>query len=148
LSAIPRVELGRRLRREFERFQFEVRTQAVWESGTTWGRVTDVSRNGLFIELAEPPGFGAHFTANLALNVPLQLHCVVRRVVPGRGIGVSLAVPAESKKRFEALLTALSLGADPAATAAKAQRSGSPRPTAKLTAVAVAAGAGATRHKN
>ena len=108
-----------------------------------------MSRNGLFIELAEPPGFGAHFTANLALNVPLQLHCVVRRVVPGRGIGVSLAVPAESKKRFEALLApALSLGADPAATAAKAQRSETPRPTAKLTAVAVAAGAGTTRHKN
>jgi len=139
LSAIPRMELSRRLRREFERFKFEVKTFVIWQSGKAWGRVTDISRNGLFIEITESPGLGGHFTAHLALRVPLQLHCLVRRVVPGRGVGVGFAVPEESRERFEALLTALSLNADPIASAAKPQRSESPRPQTKL---ALAASAG------
>lgn len=144
MSAIPRVELTRRLRRQFERFKFEVKTQVVWESGKAWGRVTDVSRNGLFIELDEPLALGVNVSVHLALNVPLKLNGVVRRPVAGRGIGVGLSVPEESKKRFDALLKALSLDADPAAAAAKASRGDSPRPAARA-AVAVAAAAAARR---
>lgn len=143
MSAIPRVELTRRLRRQFERFKFEVRTQVAWESGKAWGRVTDVSRNGLFIEINEPLALGVNVSVHLALNLPLKLNGVVRRPVPGRGIGVGLSVPEESKKRFDALLKALSLDADPAATAAKA-RGDSPKPPARA-ALAVAAAAAARR---
>lgn len=134
MSAIPREELSRRLRRQFTRFKFEVNAEVVWQSRRSWGRITDVSRNGLFIEMAEPPCLGARFAAHLALNVPLKLNCFVRRMIPGRGIGVVLSVPAQSRRRFEALLLALSAGADPAATAAKALRPEPPRPLAKAAA--------------
>jgi PilZ domain-containing protein len=134
LSAIPREELSRRLRRQFARFTFQVKAEVVWQAGTSWGRVTDLSRGGLFIEMAEPPCPGTHFTASLALNVPLKVDCVVRHVIHGRGIGVALSVPEQSKKRFEALLLALSAGGDPARTAAKAPRPEPPRTMAKAAA--------------
>lgn len=137
MSTISRMELSRRLR-QFERFKFEVKTFVEGKSEKAWGRVTDMSRNGLFIEMSEPPGLGAHFTAHLALNVPLQLQCVVRRIAPGRGVGVGFSVPAESKERFEALLTALSLNADPTATAAGAPQTESRREASKLAAAAAA----------
>jgi hypothetical protein len=131
VNPMPRRELSRRLRREFARFHFHVAAEIVWQSRKVWGRVTDVSRGGLFIEMADPPCLGAHFVTQLALNVPLRVNCVVRRVVPGRGIGVAMSVPEQSRKRFEALLLALSAGADPAATAESVPRLENPRPKAK-----------------
>jgi PilZ domain len=145
LSAIPRQELSRRLRRQFARFQFEVNAEVVCDSNKEWGRITDISRTGLFIEMIEPPAVGAEFVAYLALNLPLKLHCSVRRVVPGRGVGVAVTVPMQSKKRFEALLQALLAGADPATTAAKIPQP-QPPPIAKVTrAVAAAAAAAGKR---
>ena len=136
MSAIPREELSRRLRRKFTRFKFEVKTELEWQSKRVWSRVSDVSRNGLFIEMPDPPGVGTRFAAHLALNAPLYLNCVVRRVVPGCGIGVSIAVPEESKKRFDALLTALALGAGPATTGARVPHGESPRAAVKVAAAA------------
>ena len=134
VNPIPRRELSRRLRREFARYQFQVKAEILWQSRKVWGRVTDVSRGGLFIEMADAPCLGAHFTANLSLNAPLRVGCVVRRVVPGHGIGVELSVPEQSRKRFQALLLALSAGADPATTAASAPRTETPRTVAKAAA--------------
>jgi hypothetical protein len=134
LSAIPCNELSRRLRRQFERFQFEVNAEVAWQSRKVWGRITDVSKSGLFIEMAGAPEPGQHFSVSLALNVPLKLNCTVRRVVPGLGIGVSLSAPESSKKRFEALLLALSAGGDSAAAAAQAPRPEPPRTLAKAVA--------------
>ena len=142
MSAIPRQELSRRLRRQFARFQFEVNAEVVCESNKEWGRVTDISRTGVFIEMVEPPAVGAEFTAYLALNLPLKLQCVVRRVVPGRGVGVAVTVPPQSRKRFEALLKALLSGADPATTAAKIPQPQPPPVTKPTRAVAAAAAAG------
>jgi hypothetical protein len=122
MNPIPRRELTRRLRREFARYQFQVRAEILWASRRVWGNVTDVSRSGMFIEMAEAPCVGAHFTLQLALNEPLRLGCVVRRVVPNLGVGVVLSVPEPSRKRFHALLVALSGGADPATTAVSVPR--------------------------
>jgi hypothetical protein len=127
VNPIPRRELTRRLRREFARYQFQVKTEILWQSRKLWGTVTDVSRNGLFIEMADAPGVGDHFTAHLALNEPLRLDCVVRRVVSDLGVGVSLSVPEQSRRRFQALLLALSAGADPATTSAKIPQAEPPR---------------------
>ena len=134
MNPIPRRELSRRLRREFARYQFRVEAEILWQSRKIWGRVTDVSRGGLFIEMADAPCLNAHFTANLALNTPLRVNCVVRRVVPGFGIGVAVSVPEASRKRFQALLLALSAGADPAVTAVTVPRSEPPRTLAKAAA--------------
>ena len=134
MSAIPRNELSRRLRRQFERFQFEVNAEVTWQSRRMWGRITDLSKSGLFIEMAGAPEPGQHFSVSLALNVPLKLNCTVRRVVPGLGIGVSLSAPESSKKRFQALLLALSAGGDSTTTAAKAPRPEPPRTLAKAVA--------------
>jgi len=43
------------------------------------------------------------------LNPPLTLHCVVRRVEPGRGIGASVkTTEADGDSRLKALLNSLS----------------------------------------
>ena len=148
MSAIPREELSRRLRRGFERFKFTVNAEIVWQSQKKWGRVVDVSRSGLFIQMDEPPARGTRFSAHLALNVPLQLNCEVKRIVPGLGVGVAITVPETSKKRFEGLLLALSFSSDPAATAAKASFPEPPRPAAKSMAVmALAATAAGSARK-
>jgi len=145
LSAIPREELSRRLRRGFERFKFTVNAEVAWESQKKWGRVVDVSRSGLFIQMDEPLARGVRFTAYLALNVPLLLNCEVKRIVPGLGVGVAINVPESSKKRFEALLQALSFSSDPAVTAAKASFPNSPRPLAR--AAVAATGSGSARRR-
>jgi hypothetical protein len=147
LSAIPREELSRRLRRGFERFKFTVKAEVVWQSHKKWGHVVDVSRSGLFIEMDEPLARGTRFTAHLALNVPLPVNCEVKRVVPGLGVGVAIAVPQASKNRFEALLQALSFSVDPAATAAKANFPDAPRPKPRAAVIAMAAAASASGRK-
>jgi hypothetical protein len=117
-SAIPREELFDRLRRSSTRYQFRVQTEIVWQSRRAWGRVVDISRGGMFIEVDTNFRLNSTFSAFLALNVPLQVDCRVRRVVPGRGIGVSLTVPRDMKARFDALLLALAFGTDSASTGA------------------------------
>jgi hypothetical protein len=134
VNPIPRRELSRRLRRESARYRFSVAAEITWQSRKVWGRVTDVSRTGLFIEMSEPLSVGANFVMNLALNEPLRMSCTVRRVAENRGVGVALTVPEQSRKRFEALLLALSAGADPAVTAASVPLPDKPRSLAKVAA--------------
>ena len=131
MNPISRRELTQRLRREFARYQFQVRAEILWASRRVWGNITDVSRGGMFIEMAHAPCVGARFTVQLALNEPLRLNCVVRRVVPDLGVGVVLSVPEQSRKRFNALLVALAAGADPATTAANIPGPDRPRTIAK-----------------
>ena len=104
-------------RRVSPRYQFEVDIEIEWGSRTVWGRVMNISREGMFIELDDALEPGAKFSGNLSLNVPLRVMCVVRRIVPQYGIGVSFVIPEQAdKRRFEALLIALARGSDPAAT--------------------------------
>ena len=114
-------------RRKFPRYQFYVDAEIVWMSETRWGRVSNISRGGMFIEMAVPPSLGSYFPAYLALNVPLRVDCLVRRVAPRRGVAVSMTVPEEELARFEALLVALARGADPATTGELLPRSEPPR---------------------
>jgi hypothetical protein len=100
-------ELENRLRREAVRYSFHVDARIVWHGGACWGHVTNISRTGMFIRTNHPPAVGVSFSAYLALDTPLRLECIVRRIVPRRGIGVTLSVPHEEKKRFTALLVAL-----------------------------------------
>lgn len=110
MTSIPRRQ-PLAVRREFARYQFYMLAEIAWQARKRWGRVTDISRAGMFIEIPDPPCLDASFTAHLALNVPLRINCVVRRVVPNRGVGVTFSVSKEGKKRVEALLLALGSGA-------------------------------------
>lgn len=107
------------VRRSFVRYKFYLDAEIEWQSRKLRGRVTDISREGMFIEIAEAPCQGASFRIYLALNTPLSLNCVVCREVPGRGVGVKFSVPSKNKKRFEALLLVIASGEPPAQTSIK-----------------------------
>ncbi len=107
-------------RRVLPRYQFQVDVEIRWRSKTVWGRVRNISRGGMFIEVDNAPEPGTKFSANLSLNIPLRVIGLVRRSVPRYGIGVSFLIPEQvDQRRFEALLVALAHGSDPAMAGAK-----------------------------
>lgn len=96
--------------RKTARYEFSAAIEIEWCGKKFWGRVRNVSRHGMFIMLPDLPVLNSAFTANLALNLPLKLECVVTRVIPGKGIGVSVTAPTKlARARYEALLMALTL---------------------------------------
>jgi hypothetical protein len=101
---------ARRLERRWApRYSFRADLEIEWGSAVLRGNTRDISSNGMFIEAADPLWLGAGFTARLALDRPVKLDCSVKRIEPGRGMGVSLAVSeTESQKLFEDLLSSLS----------------------------------------
>jgi PilZ domain len=101
---------ARRLERRWApRYSFRADLEIEWGSAVLLGNTRDISANGMFIEAADPLWLGAGFTARLTLERPVKLDCFVKRVEPGRGMGVSLAVSeTESQKLFEDLLSSLS----------------------------------------
>ncbi len=95
-------------RRRSHRFSFDAVLELEWGSATLLGRVRDISADGMLIEASDPLWIGARFSARLLLNEPLGVECVVRRVEPGKGMGVVFAVPDETgKARLKALLDSL-----------------------------------------
>src|SRR5260370_41225760 len=111
---------GNRDRRAMPRYQFQVDIEIAWNSNTVWGRVRNISRGGMFIEVANPPEPGAKFSANLSLNVPLRVIGLVRRTTPRYGIGVSFLIPEPAAQRgFSTLLVGLGDGSDPGMAAPK-----------------------------
>jgi len=124
-------------RRYSTRYVFRGDIEIRWGSRLVWGRVLNISRSGMFIELPENPPTNAEFLANLALNAPLKLKCKVRRTVPNYGVGVTIAVEnVQDRERFNALLFALAQGADPEGTSSPV-----PAPTAPAHASAAAGSA-------
>jgi hypothetical protein len=80
-----------------------------WGSELLRGRVRDISASGMFIESLDPLWVGAGFSARLKLDEPMQVDCFVRRVEPGRGMGVTVALPEdERRQRYQSLLQSLS----------------------------------------
>ncbi|MBZ5702353.1 MAG: PilZ domain-containing protein [Acidobacteriia bacterium] len=81
------------------RFACNVELEMEWGSARLRGRICDASANGMFIEAADPLWVGAGFRARLALAEPVQVDCFVRRIEPGRGMGVSVALAEEGARR-------------------------------------------------
>jgi hypothetical protein len=72
------------------------------------GRVCDISAEGMLVESPDPLWVGASFSARLVLDQRLRVDCVLRRVEPGRGMGVTFVVPGEEcRARVTALLETL-----------------------------------------
>ena len=110
------MEPNRRI--EIARYRFRIDAEISWDTKHLWSHVTDISRGGMFIEIPYPLRMpkGTPLEVRLALDTPLKLDCVVRHIVVGRGVGVSLSVGTIEKERFEALLSVLAADADPAVT--------------------------------
>jgi hypothetical protein len=101
---------ARRLERRWApRYSFRADLEIEWGSAVLRASTRDISANGMFIEAVDPLWIGAGFTARLNLERPVKLDCFVKRIEPGYGMGVSVAVAeSESQKVFQALLSTLS----------------------------------------
>jgi hypothetical protein len=101
---------ARRLERRWApRYSFRADLEIEWGSAVLRASTRDISANGMFIEAVDPLWIGAGFTARLNLQHPLTLDCSVKRIEPGRGMGVSVALSeSESQKLYQDLLSSLS----------------------------------------
>jgi hypothetical protein len=96
-------------RRWARRYAFRADLEIEWGSALLRGSTRDISSNGMFIESNDPLWVGAGFTAHLALERPLKLDCFVKRIEPGRGMGVAVTMRDEQhEKRYQNLLASLS----------------------------------------
>ena len=95
-------------RRWAPRYSFRADLEIEWGSALLRGSTRDISANGMFIEALDPLWVGAGFTARLNLSQPVKLDCFVKRIEPGRGMGVAVALSeSESQKLFHDLLSSL-----------------------------------------
>jgi len=95
-------------RRWAPRYAFRADLDIEWGSAVLRGSTRDISASGMYIESADTLWVGAGFTARLRLPQPVRLDCSVKRVEPGRGMGVSVSLAgSESQKRYQDLLLSL-----------------------------------------
>lgn len=106
----------RRLERRWApRYRFHAELEIEWGSAILRGKTRDISANGMFIESPDTLWLGAGFTARLALDLPVQMDCSVKRIEPGRGMAVSVTVSEQQHlQRYQDLLSTLSNPTSPA----------------------------------
>jgi len=98
-------------RRWAPRYEFRAQLEMEWGSAVLRGSTRDVSANGFFIESPDTLWAGAGFTARLGLSEPLRVDCSVKRIEPGRGMGVAVTLPDQQhQERYQQLLSTLSCG--------------------------------------
>jgi hypothetical protein len=99
----------RRLERRWApRYSFRTDLEIEWGSALIRGSTRDISSNGMFIESVDPLWVGAGFTARIGLEKPVKVDCFVKRVEPGRGMGVAVTVSEDQQQRYRELLSSLS----------------------------------------
>jgi PilZ domain len=101
---------SRRIERRWApRYSFQAPLEIEWGSAVLRGSIRDISSNGMFIESSDPLWVGAGFTAQIGLAHPVKVDCFVKRVEPGRGMGVAVSVTDQAhQQRFQELLQSLS----------------------------------------
>jgi hypothetical protein len=91
------------------RYPYKADLEIEWGAALLRGRTRDVSANGMFIEAAETLWVGAGFRARLALERPVVVDCFVKRIEPGRGMGVTITVTQDQgEDHYRELVAALS----------------------------------------
>jgi hypothetical protein len=96
-------------RRWAQRYSFRANLDIEWGSAVLRASTRDISSNGMFIESVDPLWIGAGFTAHLVLDRPVKVDCSVKRIEPGRGMGVSVTVSeGQHEQRYQDLLASLS----------------------------------------
>jgi hypothetical protein len=100
---------ARRLERRWApRYDFRADLDIEWGSAVLRASTRDISSNGMFIESVDPLWIGAGFSASLQLDQPVKVVCSVKRVEPGRGMGVSLSFPEKQQETNLRLISRLS----------------------------------------
>ena len=95
-------------RRRSPRFPYQVHLEIEWGSARLKARTRDISAGGMFIESEDVLWVGAGFRARIAIERPLWLDCSVKRVEPGRGMGVTISLSEEQgQQHFQDLLAKL-----------------------------------------
>ncbi|HET7258642.1 MAG TPA: PilZ domain-containing protein [Candidatus Acidoferrum sp.] len=96
-------------RRWAPRYSFRANLEIEWGSAVLRASTRDISSNGMFIESSDPLWIGAGFTAHLVLDRPVKVDCSVKRIEPGRGMGVSVTLAEQPhEQRYQDLLASLS----------------------------------------
>jgi PilZ domain len=95
-------------RRWAPRYSFRADLEIEWGSAVLKASTRDISVNGMFIESPDPLWVGAGFTAHLVLDRPVKVDCFVKRIEPGRGMGVSVKLAEKlHEQRYQDLLASL-----------------------------------------
>jgi PilZ domain len=99
-------------RRRAPRFNYQAILEIEWGSARLKGRTRDISAGGMFIESDDLLWVGAGFRARMAAERPVWLECQVKRVEPGLGMGVTVALREDqSQQHYQDLLARLAAGA-------------------------------------
>jgi hypothetical protein len=86
-------------RRRSPRYQYQAMLEIEWGSARLRARTRDISESGMFIEAEDVLWVGAGFRARLAVDSPLWMECSVKRVEPGRGMGVTVELREDQSQR-------------------------------------------------
>jgi hypothetical protein len=101
-------ESHRHERRKAPRFPYQMPLEIEWGSATLKARTRNISTGGMFIEAEDLLWVGADFRARLGVERPLWVNCSVKRVEPGLGMGVTIALPEDqNREHFHDLLAKL-----------------------------------------
>ena len=108
MSTMPGAARMQIERRSSRRYRFDAGLEMQWGSAALSARVRDISAGGVLADIADPLWIGASFEAVLALDDPLPVQCVVRRVLPSHGMGLTYIVTDPPvRQRLSALLKSL-----------------------------------------
>jgi hypothetical protein len=95
-------------RRWARRYPLDADVEIAWGSSTVLARVRDISRSGMLLSSPEALWIGATFSAKLLVDPPIEFDCIIRRVEPGRGIGVQMSTQQqEHQNQLQDLLARL-----------------------------------------
>jgi c-di-GMP-binding flagellar brake protein YcgR len=78
-------------RRECYRAHYYADVEIEWGPSTLRARTTDISLDGMMLETASSLASGTEFHARVFLGegAPLEVDCVVKQAIEGKGMGVS-----------------------------------------------------------
>jgi hypothetical protein len=95
-------------RRRAPRYPFQAHLEIEWGSARLKARTRDISVGGMFIESEDVLWVGAGFRARLISERSVWMECSVKRVEPGLGMGVTIALPEnQSTQQFQEILAKL-----------------------------------------
>jgi len=86
-------------RRRAPRYRYQAPLEIEWGSAKLRAHTRDISEGGMFIEADDVLWVGAGFRARLAVERPLWLNCSVKRVEPGKGMGVTIELKEDQSQR-------------------------------------------------